>query len=101
MQRIYIHDVRAHARLKFFIVLVLILLRGLLPYIYCKFMIKKEGNTHLQPLRSGLDRINNIEIKQEAMEEVAELKKFITQFNIKASFFINEGGVINNNKIEY
>ncbi|ORE14007.1 hypothetical protein BCV71DRAFT_188157 [Rhizopus microsporus] len=59
--------------------------------LYCVGINPPKGTTALH-LLSGLDRINNIEIKQEAMEEVAELKKFITQFNIKASFFINEGG---------
>jgi hypothetical protein len=31
--------------------------------------------------RSGLDRINNIEIKEEAKQDVAELNQFLTQFN--------------------
>ncbi|ORE09906.1 hypothetical protein BCV72DRAFT_200657 [Rhizopus microsporus var. microsporus] len=51
--------------------------------LYCIGINPPKGTTALH-LLSGLDRINNIEIKQEAMEEVAELKKFIAQFNIKA-----------------
>lgn len=31
--------------------------------------------------RSGLDHINNIEIKEEAKQDVAELNQFLAQFN--------------------
>ncbi|KAG1133710.1 hypothetical protein G6F42_001172 [Rhizopus arrhizus] len=48
--------------------------------LYCIGINPPKGTTALH-LLSGLDRINNIEIKEEAKQDVAELNQFLAQFN--------------------
>lgn len=48
--------------------------------LYCIGINPPKGTTALH-LLSGLDHINNIEIKEEAKQDVAELNQFLAQFN--------------------